>query len=41
MTRLHIFLEAKYVPLKVKPFDEEVDLSGLRLALGAGYSFRL
>jgi hypothetical protein len=38
---LDLSLEAKYVPLKVKPIDEEVDLSGWRLALGAGYSFKL
>jgi len=31
--------EIKYVPLKVKPLTEEVDLSGLRLALGVGYTF--
>lgn len=30
--------EVKYVPLKVKPFDEEVDLSGLRLMAGIGFS---
>jgi hypothetical protein len=34
-------LEAKYVPLKVKPVDLEVDLGGWRLALGAGYSIKL
>ncbi|MDH7513094.1 MAG: outer membrane beta-barrel protein [Clostridiales bacterium] len=30
--------EAKYVPLKVMPFDVEVDLSGLRLLAGIGLS---
>jgi len=38
---LNLSLEAKYIPLKVKPVDVEVDLGGWRLALGAGYSFRL
>jgi len=38
---LNLSLEAKYVPLKVKPVDVDVDLGGWRLALGAGYSFRL
>jgi hypothetical protein len=35
--------EFKYVPLKVQPFEDEdpVDLSGLRLFFGVGYSFRL
>jgi hypothetical protein len=37
----YLSLEAKFVPLKVKPIDEEVDLSGWRLALGVGYSFKL
>lgn len=36
----YLLLEAKYVPLKVKPIDVEVDLSGWRLALGIGYSFK-
>jgi hypothetical protein len=31
-------LEVKYVPLSVKPYDESVDLGGIRLTLGAGYS---
>jgi len=37
----YLSLEVKYVPLKVKPIDQEVDLGGWRLALGAGYSFHL
>lgn len=37
----YLLLEAKYVPLKVKPVDVEVDLGGWRLALGAGYAFGL
>jgi len=36
---LFINLEVKYVPLLVKPYDESVDLGGIRLTLGAGYSF--
>lgn len=38
---LFLAAEGKYVPLKVKPLDEEVDLSGLRLAAGIGYTFDL
>lgn len=30
--------EVRYVPLKVKPFEDEVDLSGLRLLGGIGIS---
>ena len=38
-----IFLntEIKYLPLKVKPFDREVDLSGMRVMLGLGFRFAL
>ncbi len=37
----YIFLaaEARYVPLKVKPYDKEVDLGGLRYSGGAGFRF--
>lgn len=37
----HFFIagEIKYVPLKVKPFDEEVDLSGFRWLAGVGLAF--
>ena len=38
---LFLAAEAKYVPLKVKPMDEEVDLTGMRLAAGIGYTFNL
>lgn len=38
---LFLAAEAKYVPLKVKPFEEEVDLTGMRLAAGIGYTFNL
>ena len=31
--------EIKYVPLKVKPFEENVDLGGLRYLIGAGFTF--
>ena len=31
--------EFKYVPLKVRPFDVEVDLTGYRLLAGIGYRF--
>ncbi|GAI56629.1 unnamed protein product, partial [marine sediment metagenome] len=33
--------EVKHVPLKVKPFDIEKDLSGLRYLLGLGFEFEL
>lgn len=32
--------ELRYVPLKVKPVDIEVDLSGLRFSIGIGYTFK-
>jgi len=38
---LFLAAEIKYVPLKVKPLTEEVDLGGMRLALGIGYTFAL
>lgn len=38
---LFLAAEIKYVPLKVKPIDIEVDLGGLRLAAGIGYTFAL
>jgi len=38
---LFLAAEIKYVPLKVKPLSEEVDLGGMRLALGVGYTFNL
>jgi opacity protein-like surface antigen len=38
---LFLAAEAKYVPLKVMPIDQEVDLSGMRLAAGLGYTFNL
>lgn len=39
----NLFLNAefKHVPLKVKPFDIEVDLSGIRFMVGIGYRFAL
>jgi hypothetical protein len=38
---LFLNAEAKYVPMKVKPLEEEVNLSGMRLGIGAGYTFNL
>ncbi len=38
---LFLAAEIKYVPLKVKPMDFEVDLGGMRLAAGIGYTFNL
>jgi opacity protein-like surface antigen len=38
---LFLAAEAKYVPLKVTPIEEEVDLSGLRFGAGIGYTFSL
>lgn len=31
--------EVKFVPLKVKPFEEEVDLGGMRYLAGIGFTF--
>lgn len=36
---LFLAFEIKYVPLKVKPYDYEVDLGGMRYLLGLGASF--
>jgi hypothetical protein len=36
---LYLSVEVKTVPLKVIPFDREVDLSGIRVVSGVGYSF--
>lgn len=36
---LYISVEVKTVPLRVMPFDREVDLSGIRVVGGIGYSF--
>ena len=38
---LFLAAEIKYVPLKVKPIGTEVDLGGMRLAAGIGYTFNL
>jgi len=38
---LFLAAEIKCAPLKVKPLSEEVDLGGMRLALGIGYTFNL
>jgi len=36
--RLFLAVEARYVPLKVRPVAEEVDLGGLRLEGGIGFT---
>ena len=36
---LFIIAEGRFVPLKVKPYDDEVDLGGFRLQGGFGISF--
>ncbi len=36
---LFLAFEVKYVPLKVQPYDVEVDLGGMRYMLGLGASF--
>ena len=38
---LFLAAELKYVPLKVNPLGEEVDLSGMRFGAGIGYTFDL
>lgn len=39
--RLAVSAEVQYVPLKVKPYDIEVDLGGLRLLVGFSYQITL
>jgi hypothetical protein len=39
LKNLYLSAELKYVPLKVKPYEDEVDLGGLRLMGGVGFSF--
>lgn len=39
--RLGVSAEVQYVPLRVKPFDIEVDLGGLRLLVGFSYRITL
>ncbi|MGD9347772.1 MAG: hypothetical protein PVH84_18055 [Candidatus Aminicenantes bacterium] len=36
---LYVSVEVKTIPLRVRPFDREVDLSGVRVVGGIGYSF--
>lgn len=38
---LYLSAEVKSVPLKVRPFDINVDLGGLRILFGVGYQFWL
>lgn len=38
-SRIFLLAEFKYVPLKVRPFDIEVDLTGYRMLAGIGYRF--
>jgi hypothetical protein len=38
---LFLAAEIKCVPLKGKPLTDEVDLGGMRLAAGIGYTFNL
>jgi len=40
LERLYICGEVRYVPLKVKPYETEVDLSGWRYLIGIGYTVR-
>ena len=40
LERLYLCGEIKYVPLKVKPYENEVDLSGWRYLVGIGYTVR-
>lgn len=37
--KLFLNLEIKYIPLKVSPIDETVDLGGVNYFFGIGYSF--
>jgi hypothetical protein len=36
---LYLSAEVKSVPLKVRPFDINVDLGGIRILAGIGYQF--
>lgn len=36
---VYFAVEAKYVPLKVRPFEDEVDLGGWRFSAGLGLAF--
>jgi opacity protein-like surface antigen len=38
--RFYLCGEVKYVPLKVRPYDREVDLGGFRYMAGVGYAVR-
>lgn len=38
LKRVFFASEVKYVPLKVRPFEEEVDLGGFRVLVGVGYT---
>jgi hypothetical protein len=38
---LFLAIEIKYVPLKVRPFEDEVDLGGMRYLVGIGYRLSL
>ncbi len=38
---IFLLAEFKYLPLKVRPFDVEVDLTGYRILAGIGYRFSL
>jgi len=40
LDRLFLCGEIKYVPLKVKPYETEVDLGGWRYLVGIGYGIR-
>lgn len=40
LERLYLGAEIKYVPLKVKPYEIEVDLGGWRYLVGIGYTVR-
>lgn len=40
MSGLFLGVEVKYVPLKVTPLADTVDLSGLRLTIGVGYTLK-
>lgn len=41
LKNLFLAAEIKYVPLKVKPYEYEVDLGGMRYLAGIGFTFKL
>ena len=39
LENLFVAAEVRYIPLKVKPYEYEVDLGGIRYLAGLGFRF--